>query len=243
MPVLDLFTIVLALSMLELLFIGCAIVGVIVSVRYDRSTASQSMFLAVGVVAVVFYAMNRWAGCFPNINVHDIFNLGLVKTFGGFLFIGVLYSIIEFVFGIRTAKVRVKADFNEYVEQLSDAQRELLIQNQQIPCVFSSDPDRYKAIERLLNTFGVRYLKSYSNTLDTAPYLMFGATENLELTPSIDKDTLASCVLNWTFFWPAHAVFRLFGDVLFDVFSNISRLFIACAERFIKASFKNSFKI
>lgn len=241
MSVLDLFAIVLALSMLELLFIGCAIVGVIVSVRYDRSTTSHTMFLAVGVVTAVFYALNQWAGCFPNASVHNMFNLGLVKTFGGFLFIGVGYSIIEFVFGVRAARARVKANFNTYAEQLSAAERELLIQHQQIPYVFSSDPG-HSAVESLLNTFKTRYL-SYSDNRDTAPYLTFHISKTLELTPSIDKDTLASCVLNWTFFWPAHAVFRLFGDVLFDVFSNISRLFIACAERFIKASFKNSFKI
>ena len=64
-----------------------------------------------------------------------------------------------------------------------------------------------------------------------------------EIQPAVDKEILATNVGAWSMFWPFYLMSLIVGDLLAEVFNAVAAVIVSMSGRFVKAVFKDTFKL
>ena len=208
----------------------------------------------MGVIALISYT---WHG----FSLGGAWDLVSSWTFWSPMFwylgAGLVYSIIEFFFGIRRSARELG---EKWTESLGSTTNVTQLDANGKPVVSTDPSSRAQVVTVKRTTREILANLADPSNAAVAPDLVnrfvdhYGSPRNsyialrvnpttLSPEPYIVKLQLTEYVGAWTIFWPFYMVSLIIGDFLTEVFSAMGDFMIKISGRFVKFAFSNTFKV
>ncbi len=160
--------------------------------------------------------------------------------------LGLGYSIIEFVIGVRDAAKKYKSDWEKHLEQTNDQymsvedeqqRKRSEVRNSQIYELVRNDAALNWRMVDVAKRLSRSFVSHYSN--DRSVVNLCVNNNGIDIDPKINRNELTVLVGAWVTFWPAYALSLIFGDL----WSKVADVIVSLSGRFIRISFSGVFKV
>jgi len=255
---------IFGLGLVELLVFAALAVFLLVGISFDRRGKEELKWWPV-ILFVLFLAGWNWSDwtffgpahveavmdgtkvVTPAYDRVVLFSLAQSAAFWTpvaiFLGLGLVYSLVEFLFDIRRSAKFYAAEWAEYLKKTVDiggSNETVRITISDLLTQARAGSDNKRLIEyaqRVLGEFRQRY--SFKNRIVGLEY-----DEKLfEMNPKVNKAELVDFITAWTLLWPFYLVSLILGDLLTEVFNAIGEFFVKLTGQFVKVTFKDVFKL
>ena len=207
----------LAFGILELIFLFGFLILMVIGCSIDRrgAPAMKWWVAAIAIAAVTWYA---WSDLTLAGMVALLTSPAFWVPVGGFLALGLLYSVFEFLYTIRTTA----RDAGEFWKKRKP--------NVEAPD-FASEL-RYRVAD--LNT-------NYGHNVS---FLDFeGNSSTADVSTTINRGRLAGFLTAWTIFWPGYLLSFVIGDMVTEFFRALADKFGQLGQRIVDSTFADTFKM
>lgn len=207
----------LALGILELIFLFGFLILMVIGCSVDRRGAPQMKWWValIAIGATLWYAWSDMT--FAGLLAFATSSAFWVPV-GGFIGLGLLYSIFEFLYTIRTT-AREAGEFWKSRKPNTEA-------------VHFADELRYRVAD-LNGAFG-----------SNVSFLDFeGNSSTAEVHTTINRRRLAGFLGAWTIFWPGYLLSFVIGDMVTEFFRVLADKFGQLGQKVVDSTFANTFKL
>lgn len=241
----------IALGLLELGLIAVFLIAMVISVSVDRRGVPHPKWIVtlLGIGGVLFLTRNSWTlSSLGDFVLSATFWVPLLKYLGA----GLAYSFVEFARETRLSAKRLKDDWESFLRMTPPARgnrdygyrgddsektlREVL--NSLTTGVGETDDETAAMRSAAVSVKGEFTTRYTSKDMLIKPRVIDG-----EIQPAVDKEILATNVGAWSMFWPFYLMSLIVGDLLAEVFNAVAAVIVSMSGRFVKAVFKDTFKL
>jgi hypothetical protein len=232
-------------GLLEITFFSVFFIMLLVGISFDRRGQEDAKWyvFGIGLAALGFYFYKDWT-------VGGVWEFVTSKSFwepmASYLLAGVVYSILEFVLNIRRSARNYKAAWEANLKNgirlyRDDREREGGRVKEEVP--FSEVLSRAAAGEAVaIEAAKTETDRFVSRNQNRHSIVMLETGADGTPQPRINKIELSEHIGAWTFFWPLYAISLVLGDLLTEIFNQLSEFFVSLSGRFVRMSFKDVFK-
>lgn len=239
-------------GLLEMLIIGVFLLAMIISVSFDRrgEPAYKWVFALLGIGGVLFYTRDDWTiQTLADFCLSGAFWIPLLKYLGA----GFLYSVIEFVRGVRIAKRDLSEAWERFLDlSVTDA---VGISNIKIPRRDRDEDHEYHYNGSVRSLLSARDLDPTFSTLaadcrarfvtqtSCSDLLVKPISVNGQIDVKVNKPLVALSVGPWVVFWPFYLFSLIIGDLLAEVFATFADYLSTLGGKYVRMVFKDTFKL
>lgn len=239
------------LSVWAAIAFGIFVLAMIVSCTFDRyhNIAPKWWVLFFGVIAYVFF-IGPAAFTWQMFLARDLWIM-----IGGYLAIGLGYSLIEFFLNVRRSAASWSESWTSFknnksnIEKFDKEAAQAADNIQRARTSFRGDPADFK-VDALAATpaelMAAHYIEQnghYKSSHEIIGIRAGKPTDESLVVPYVRRLVLARHVSAWTIFWPFYAISLIIGDLLTQVFRIIADIIVYMSGRLVKRMFKNVFKM
>ena len=241
-------------GLLEIAFFSVFILMMLVGISFDRRGQEDAKWyvFGIGLAALSFYFSKDWT-------VGGIWDFVTSKGFwepmASYLAGGVVYSILELVLNIRRSARNYKEAWTNHlmttVQLYRGVERRFMTADDREregshikeTVFFSEVLTRAAAGEGLaVEAARTETDRFVSRNQNRHSIVMLAVGEDGTPQPRINKVELSEHIGAWTIFWPLYAISLVLGDLLTEIFNQLSEFFVSLSGRFVRMSFKDVFK-
>lgn len=236
----------IALGLLELGLIAVFLIAMVISVSVDRRGVPHPKWIVtlLGIGGVLFLTRDSWTlSSLGDFILSATFWVPLLKYLGA----GLAYSFVEFARETRLSAKRLKDDWESFLNTTAPARgrqdddhKKMLrdVLNNLTTGVGSTDEDTAAMRSAAVSVKGEFTTRYAMKDMLIKPRVIDG-----EIQPVVDKEILATNVGAWSMFWPFYLMSLVVGDLLAEVFNAVAAVIVSMSGRFVKAVFKDTFKL
>lgn len=240
-------------GLLEMLIIGVFLLAMIVSVSFDRrgEPAYKWVFALLGIGGVLFYTRDDWTiQTLADFCLSGAFWIPLLKYLGA----GFLYTVIEFVRGVRIAKRDLSAAWERFLDlSVTDA---VGMSNVKTPRHNRDEDHEYHhkgSVHSLLakdldndptlSTLAAECRARFVTQTSCSGLLVKPISVNGQIDVKVNKPLVALSVGPWVVFWPFYLFSLIIGDLLAEVFATFADYLSTLGGKYVRMVFKDTFKL
>ena len=234
------------LGILELIFFSGFFILMLVGVSLDRRGQEGQkwwfLFALIAISVVVFWSDFTFSGAFDFAR-----SAALWVPVSYYLLFGLGYSVLEFILSVRKAAKSYKVSWENYLKNhvatiYSSPRKQIKLHEllEKVKLHANATFDPYEKLEAEAVTEAIRSYAANAHTREG--FMDLEPIDGLP-QPKILKARLAEYIGVWTFFWPFYLLTLVFNDFLTELFNQITEFFVMISGRFVKAVFKDVFKI
>lgn len=236
----------IAIGLLELGLIAVFLIAMVISVSVDRCGVPHPKWIVtlLGIGGVLFLTRDSWTlSSLGDFVLSATFWVPLLKYLGA----GLAYSFVEFARETRLSAKRLKDDWESFLNTTAPARgrqdddhKKMLrdVLNNLTTGVGSTDEDTAAMRSAAVSVKGEFTTRYAMKDMLIKPRVIDG-----EIQPAVDKEILATNVGAWSMFWPFYLMSLIVGDLLAEVFNAVAAVIVSMSGRFVKAVFKDTFKL
>ena len=233
------------LGLFEIVFFSGFFLLLLVGISFDRQGREDPKWyvFGIGMAALAAWFWKDWTffGLFVTIRTWAFWEPMLA-----YLAAGIVYSILEFVLNIRRSARNYKTAWEYALGQPLALIRDdrtvsggrtkevITLKEALARAVVGEDAAAIDAAKEAVSRFVDR---NSSRNVIVELSLVEGTPE-----PRINKIQLSEHIGAWTFFWPFYMISLVIGDLLTEIFNQLSEFFVSLSGRFVRMSFKDVFK-
>lgn len=238
------------LSVWAAIAFGIFVLAMIVSCTFDRydNIAPKWWVLFLGMIAYVFF-VGPAAFTWQMFLARDLWVM-----VGGYLAIGLGYSLIEFFLNVRRSAKRWAESWTSCKTNESNIEKfdkEAAQANDNIRrkrLAYQGDASDLVKEEPITaaGLMAATYVEQNTRNSRSGEIISIRlGTESDEspVVPYVRRFVLARHVSAWTIFWPFYAISLIIGDLLTQIFRIIADIIVYMSGRMVKRMFKNVFKM
>ena len=238
------------LSVWAAIAFGIFVLAMIVSCTFDRydNIAPKWWVLFFGVIAYVFF-IGPAAFTWQMFLARDLWVM-----VGGYLAIGLGYSLIEFFLNVRRSaknwaeswtsfksnKSTIKKFDKEAAQATDNIRRKRLAYQGDASDLVKEEP--ITAAGLMAATYVEQNTRN-SRSGEIISIRLGTESDESPVVPYVRRFVLARHVSAWTIFWPFYAISLIIGDLLTQIFRIIADIIVYMSGRMVKRMFKNVFKM
>ena len=238
------------LSVWAAIAFGIFVLAMIVSCTFDRydNIAPKWWVLFLGMIAYVFF-VGPAAFTWQMFLARDLWVM-----VGGYLAIGLGYSLIEFFLNVRRSaknwaeswtsfksnKSTIEKFDKEAAQATDNIRRKRLAYQGDASDLVKEEPITAAGL------MAAKYVEQNTRNSRSGEIISIRlGTESDEspVVPYVRRFVLARHVSAWTIFWPFYAISLIIGDLLTQIFRIIADIIVYMSGRMVKRMFKNVFKM
>lgn len=235
----------ITLGLMEIFFFSAFVLCMLVGITYDRRDRESSKWY-VFIFGLLLFTAWGWK---------DFTSMGLSGIYEGFTSwafwtpilyyfgFGLIYSILEFFMNIRRSAKFFTSDWKRMLGENIDASERGVARSFTLQEGLNAIAD--KSTVFLYKDYVVKAIQRYvdrSQIRNRVVVLRFNRETELP-EPRINKAELAEHVGAWTFFWPFYLLSLVLGDLLTEIFAQVSEFLVTISGRFVRVVFKDVFKV
>ena len=238
------------LSVWAAIAFGIFVLAMIVSCTFDRydNIAPKWWVLFFGVIAYVFF-IGPAAFTWQMFLARDLWIM-----VGGYLAIGLGYSLIEFFLNVRRSAKRWAESWTSFktnesnIEKFDKEAAQATDNIRRTRLAYQGDVSDLVKEEPITaaGLMAATYVEQNTRNSRSGEIISIRlGTESDEspVVPYVRRFVLARHVSAWTIFWPFYAISLIIGDLLTQIFRIIADIIVYMSGRMVKRMFKNVFKM
>lgn len=226
----------LTLGIFEMVFLAAFIPLLLIGITLDRRGREGIKWYVFGLGFVIcatwFWKDWTFSGIFGDLQSWSFWEPILY-----YLGAGLVYAILEFILDVRRSARSFKALWESALTQTVRIKQEdlRLDMSLQEALKVTDNGAVSSAVEDQVSRFIDR---NYS----TSRIVILTKGEDGMPSPKINKIELSEHIGAWTFFWPFYMLSLILGDLLTEIFIQLSEFLVSISGRFVRMSFKDVFK-
>lgn len=238
------------LSVWAAIAFGIFVLAMIVSCTFDRydNIAPKWWVLFLGMIAYVFF-VGPAAFTWQMFLARDLWVM-----VGGYLAIGLGYSLIEFFLNVRRSAKRWAESWTSFktnesnIEKFDKEAAQATDNIRRKRLAYQGDASDLVKEEPITaaGLMAATYVEQNTRNSRSGEIISIRlGTESDEspVVPYVRRFVLARHVSAWTIFWPFYAISLIIGDLLTQIFRIIADIIVYMSGRMVKRMFKNVFKM
>lgn len=238
------------LSVWAAIAFGIFVLAMIVSCTFDRydNIAPKWWVLFLGMIAYVFF-VGPAAFTWQMFLARDLWIM-----VGGYLAIGLGYSLIEFFLNVRRSAKNWAESWTSFksnkstIEKFDKEAAQAADNTRRLRASYQGKEGDLDMTDPLTATemMAEKYIEQNSHYKSSHEIIGIRAgkpTDESPVVPYVRRFVLARHVSAWTIFWPFYAISLIIGDLLTQIFRIIADIIVYMSGRMVKRMFKNVFKM